>query len=140
MSLTPQQSERVSEARIAIRAAPTANDVAGAGYGLYTAREMSQMSAWMKVGAPQDWYYQLYNTGLFMLAMPQSQVQHVLFVPGGGDPTGETYSVAHLQGGQGSKKTLPKVNYLASDAQATASMPLAAASAQSISDWVISQI
>jgi hypothetical protein len=138
--LTNTQAQLVSNAKLAIRAAPSPVSVSGAGYGLYTPNGAAQMIAWERTGPPADWYARLYNTGLFMLAMPHAQDQYVLFVPGAGDPQGESYSVTQLPGGQGSQTTLPKVNSLAGNLQVQAAMALRGATPQTISDWVIAQI
>ncbi|HKG40372.1 MAG TPA: hypothetical protein VKB25_15390 [Conexibacter sp.] len=139
MPLTPAQAERVAEADIAIRVAPEPGEVNGAGYGLFTARTVEQMMAWLRRGPPAEWDDQLYNTGIFSLAMPNAAAQHLLFVPGGGNPNGEPYSVAHLPGGRGGQLTLPKVNRLFA-VPVEASMPLAGATAEVIRQWVLEQI
>jgi hypothetical protein len=142
MSLTQEQSMRVASDRLAIRVAKTKEDLK-AGYGLYTPRNAAEMTAWLKTGPPADWYDQLFNTGLFTLAMRDAKSHYLLFVTGGGDPQGERYPVAHLQGGRGSQMTLPKVNALDPGAKVTACVQLGVAPAESpdaISNWVIQQI
>lgn len=143
MPLTPEQAKRVAEESIAIRAAPTAANLAGAGYGLYTPGfDARKIREWDVNGPEAGWYDALYNTGLFMLAMPGAETQFVLFVPQGGDPQGEAYSVANLPGGggRGAQVTLPKVNALAHGAQVAASLSLHGQTPQTISDWVIAQL
>lgn len=140
MPLTAAQSRSIADGRLAIRVGLTAVNVAGAAYGLYTARTPAQMRAWERAGAPAGWCDQVYNTGIFALAMPNAQTCFLLFVPDGGDPTNDGYSVAHLPGGRGRQTTLPDVKALGIGSQATASMPLAGASAQNILEWVVAQI
>jgi hypothetical protein len=139
MPLTPEQAARVAEAEIALRVAPEPGEVNGAGYGLFTARTVAQMRAWLTEGPPAEWDDQLYNSGIFSLAMQNANAQHLLLVPGGGNPNGEEYSVARLAGGRGRQMTLPKVNRLFA-VPVAASMPLAGATAEAIRQWVLEQI
>ncbi len=139
MPLSKEQAQNLAKGRFAIRAAPDAHSVAGAGYGLYTARTMEEMKDWLLKGPPPAWCDQLYNTGLFILGMPAAEDEVLLFVPGGGDPQGESYKV-DTPLARGDRRTLPKVNRLAADARPSAVMALRGATAQSIHDWVIAQI
>lgn len=139
MPLTPEQAQRVSEADLAIRVGAEPADIAGAGYALYTARTAAEIRAWLTRGAPAGWDDRLYNTGLFIMAMPGVAARHLLFVPGGGGPSDESYSVAQLVGGRGRQETLPKVHRLANVA-VEASMPLAGTNAEAIRQWVLEQI
>ena len=139
MPLTPEQAQRVSEEDIAFRVGAHPGDVNGAGYGLYTARTAAQIRAWLLEGAPAGWDDQLYNAGVFIMAMPNVQNEHLLFVPGGGNPNNHPYSVARLAGGRGAQMTLPTVNRLF-NAPVAASMPLAGSNAQAIRQWVLEQV
>jgi hypothetical protein len=125
---------------IAIRAAPEPNGIAGAGYGLYTARTVQEMTAWINNGAPAGWCNSVFNTALFMLAMPEANNLFVLFVRHAGNPNGESYEAGHLPGARGTRRTLPKVNAMNAEVPVTAHMALEGATAEAILAWVVEQI